>query len=308
MLQKVIDMRPAADAICQLQSWLANDRLSAKEWKLLIKLREILPIFVQATTRLSAIKYLTLSAQLPYDIHLSNKLEDAYDELHEEESQRKLCHAVDAAWNKLNEYYSLTGFAQVRFPVFYHLMVFNYVGMNDLQASATILDPRCKITAFHSLRWRQDWINKAGNQIPSIYNRQYAPAPTAAAPSPSTGILINKDDHFSTIYSSRNAQGFQLLPPSHQQLELEQYLEEPLEWRTMHPMDWWRTYASWYSDLACMTCDYHAIPATMSPLSTSSQLPDKSWLNSIAASPPRWWIYSCVPRIDLVLMSFLKAR
>ena len=47
--------------------------------------------------------------------------------------------------------------------------------------------------------------------------------------------------------------------------ELEIYLEEPLEGRTIKPIEWWRTYASKYPHLSLMARDFLAIPATSVP-------------------------------------------
>jgi len=243
MLTRFLQLRTAIHAVCQLEDILRPYSLSDHQWKLLERLKDVMEIFVKATQYLSSSSYPTLSAQLPYFSVLATRLENLADEYRTAGSDVELLAAITKAWQKLDEYHCKTGAAQ---------------------AIATILDPRCKLATFRNLSWREEWIQEAQESIYRIYAAQYAPTNSInqsrpATPDPFEGDGL-EDDFLEAVFGSQSS-AMSINAPS----ELELYLEEPPEARTVKPIEWWRTYASKYPHLALMARDFLAIPATSVP-------------------------------------------
>lgn len=108
MLDRLIQLRPAVHAVCQLEEALRPYQLSDSHWSLLECLKSILGIFIKATEHLSGSSYSTLSIQLPYFVVLANRLEHFIDELRETEPDSDLLQALNQAWHKLNHYHIQT--------------------------------------------------------------------------------------------------------------------------------------------------------------------------------------------------------
>lgn len=68
MIERILYLRHALERLIRLEEKLGPSGffLSVNDWSMLEKLREILEIFVLATTRVSATRYPTLQLQLPY--------------------------------------------------------------------------------------------------------------------------------------------------------------------------------------------------------------------------------------------------
>ena len=241
MLERLLDLRPAIDAICRLEERLQKFRISPEEWALLQHLKDILDIFVKATEHLSGSTYPTLSMQLPYFSVLAARLESIVDQ---ERIAGSIFHAAcDASWKKLDDYHSKTGSAQ---------------------SIATILDPRCKIQAVKNLGWQLQWINEAETAIQRVYQDQYAPPPLSGHSTPSPPPVSSQssssfhEDYMTTVFTSSQGE-------IQSMSEVEIYLEEKVELAGVDPIEWWRTYESRFPNLSRMARDYLAIPATSVP-------------------------------------------
>lgn len=151
MLVRLLQLRPAVHAVCQLEDVLRPLILSSEDWKVLERLKTIMEIFVKATQYLPGSTYPTLSSQLPYFSVLATRLETLADELRQSELDGELLQAVTKSWQKLHSKTS---------PV---------------QAIATILDPQCKLTTLRNLSWREEWIQSARESIFRVYAAHYAP-------------------------------------------------------------------------------------------------------------------------------------
>ena len=153
MLNRLLQLRPAVHAICQLEQALRPYLLSEEDWNLIQRLKGILGIFVKATEHLSGSTYPTLSSQLPYFAILSSRLEKVVYDLRQTDPDSDLCQAVNQAWIKLNQYHRQT---------------------TSSQSIATILDPRCKLQTFRHLGWKDEWVTDAHTSFIHIFNQQYS--------------------------------------------------------------------------------------------------------------------------------------
>ena len=76
MLERLIYLQPAINAICHLEDKLRPLQLTEEEWDILNQLKSHLDVFVKATQHLSGSVYPTLSAQLPYFSVLASRSEE----------------------------------------------------------------------------------------------------------------------------------------------------------------------------------------------------------------------------------------
>jgi hypothetical protein len=264
-LKRFVQLRPAIDDVTHKDSTLSSLQLTldSHDWQWIEKLVDVLEIFVEPVTLLSASSYPTLAAQYPWFAFVTGKLKKKLDDLDESgpAANVTLYNACIDGWNKLDRYHKLAD-------------------QTSPAGIATLLDPKCKAEALGRLGWKRREVDRAKQQLRAVYNAQYAPncgsrldqyltSVDAAARGrlqrqPSPPELTEFERSFLDPY---NAESEQLPEPELVQPrdEVAAYLaERPAPPRT-DALSWWRQHVKQYPRLAQMALDYHSIPATSVP-------------------------------------------
>jgi hypothetical protein len=248
MIKRARELRSSLYGLTNTQPGLPQ--LSDEEWKLLDVAEQLLGAFDKVTRRLSATEYPTLNRVVPIYNHLFNKLEDLRDvcdgladcqgnaaitDQCSPTSKRVLRNAIQAAYDKIKEYYDKT-----------------WAGM---YAIAVILDPRCKMVYYEVNEWDEGMIAHAKAALTR------AVAEYGAAESQS-----DQADGATLCYSS-DQESFQAIKRRcvEKGSEMERYLGTPTADMNEDVLEWWKRHADDYPCLSRIARDYLAIPATSVP-------------------------------------------
>ena len=151
MIESVLAQRQRIDGYCNLEPELAKDRLTARDWKDLEEIMELLEPF----------KYLTMLGQekgsdlgaigtvLPGMDMLLEILEKARGKPRPKDSAFQ--EAIDASWALLTKYYKLTD-------------------KSPVHVASVVLDPRMKYDYFERA-WDKNWIRPAKRIMASLYQK-----------------------------------------------------------------------------------------------------------------------------------------
>jgi hypothetical protein len=239
MIDSVLAQRQRIDGYCSLESELAKDRLTPRDWADLEEIMELLEPF----------KYLTMLGQekgsdlgsigtvLPGMDMLLEILEKARGKPRPKDAAFQ--EAVDASWQLLTKYYKLTD----KSPVY---------------IASVVLDPRMKYEYFERA-WKKDWIRPAKRIIASLYQKYKIPED--APMSDNTVLLQEKDKKKFDINAWRFGKADKGAD------ELTRYLNAPILKLSgtaadgFDLLEWWRGNDKEYSTLARIAMDIFSIPA-----------------------------------------------
>lgn len=226
-------MQPALDVYTASQSDLSQDQLSSEDWETLSHFHGILKNFEEATLSSEGYKD-TIDKVL-------TSMEFLLDSLEESKAQfinhRILKPCVEAAWNKLEKYYSLTE-------------------RSVAYTAAMVLVPSQKWAFFDFLGWPQDWIKTAQKEVESLWQTEYKPNELV-----SSSALIHKPDSEKTKqqrWLESKKRGIQIV-----QDEYKTYCQASLVSEEVDARKWWseETQRKTYPNLSIMALDMLSIPA-----------------------------------------------
>ena len=265
MIHRANELRPARDRLLMLDPTTifhqAHFQLTETDWSTLIRLEQILDVFVEATTFASSSTYPTLTQQLLYYQYIQNKLHELVQREHDtkdssgDATSHFLWVAADEAYQKLNQYWQKMD---------------DHTG----QIVATILDPRMKLTVFENLGWDQEWVEAAWDKFMRVYNRYYAkfeeqhlvnnPVVRVGTGFPQGPWQPRR--HHGDRFSDFNNLVF---GPPEEPTQLpgaemigRNFLDAKRVDRDAEPVDLWRQHAHGFRSLAVMLRDYLSVPAT----------------------------------------------
>lgn len=247
MLERMIYLRPALERLIRLEYKLGPSGfvLSSTDWDLLDRLKEVLSIFVVATTHISATQYPTRQFQLPYYTILLRDLYIFKDE-EKEYGILALAKACEDSYNLLNRYWKKND-------------------EHSSQVIAMILDPRIKLATFTHIGWEDEWVQKAQRKLERIDLCHYAPTtPTCTTVSTDFGTKLGPFNEI-TFGGPPHSDSTTPTTPSHHKSQTENYFEESVAERTVTAIEWWKLNAYWFPDLARMARNYMSVPASSVP-------------------------------------------
>lgn len=155
MIERLCILRPAIDDItCTEEQFLSLGlSLDSHDWYWLKQLGEVLGVFVEATSFLSAESYPTLFTQYPYYALLTKKLNEIV-KVEREQGNDSLANACAEGWKKLNDYHVKAD--QTTPP-----------------SVAVLLDPRVKTAGLKRLGWTKKQIDRALKNAEVIFQNHY---------------------------------------------------------------------------------------------------------------------------------------
>lgn len=227
---------------------LAEDMLSAADWKTLEAIAEFLEPFYDATI---ATEYADTSIEqvLPTMDFLLHHYETAAEKWNNNPFMKA---SIETGWEKINKYYKITEES----PVY---------------AASIMLNPTWKL-AYFDVHWAEHptWLSRAKKDVRSLWNKQYKSAP--AIPSQICMSDLRSIEISSQNNSNNNAKKNSFLAWASQRPivntkgdELDQYLQEPRLSTEVcpSPLSWWleTTQQSRFPNLSKMAIDLLSIPA-----------------------------------------------
>jgi hypothetical protein len=274
MLRRLLRLRRPLDIVCRSEVKLSGLNLTFDDhdWSWIEKLCQVLSLFVEATEDLSGETYPTLWKEYAHYSLLSAELTRWIEDL--DTSSETLRNACIEGWNVLNRYW-------------------NKADLSSAPAIATILDPRCKLNAFHRMGWKQTWIDRARNDFYRVAEDEWElQRSVAESPAPLRG---GSADRQPAVLSQVQRTLFETAPepisapnraPRTSQEELDAYLASGVvtlpaevqllliycyytnylqEAAAFNQLRWWDDHKFEYPLLSVMAFDYAAIPATSVP-------------------------------------------